>query len=566
MQTLHRTGISEEIKKLAEKYGKNRTSLLPIMHELTAKYGRITDEMMQETADALGIRPIDVYSTVSFYTFFNEKTKGKYIVRLCQTISCDMDGKSKVARQLENELGIKFGETTPDGLFTLEYANCLGMCDQGPAVMINHKIFTKVTPGGVHQLLEECRKGKLDKIADMGSVRLNIIKSGPILDNKETENEGLKKALAMSRVDLIKEIRDSNLKGRGGAGFPTGVKWQIAAASKGEKKYVVCNADEGEPGTFKDRILMVEYPHRLIEGMTIASYAIGAEYGIIYLRAEYFFMKSHIEQVIEDRKSANLLGTNILGKEGFNFDVEIRMGAGAYVCGEETALIESLEGKRGEPRNRPPFPVVTGFDNYPTAVNNVETFVAASLIAAKGAEWFTEHGTEKTSGTKLMSISGDCANPGIYELPMGVTIDEMLIMAGGTGAKAVQVGGASGSCVPASQFDRKITYEDVATGGSIIIFGPNRDMLEVAKNFMEFFVEESCGQCFPCRKGNVKILEGIKLLEKGKCSTAYLSELISLGQSMQKASKCGLGQTSANAFINIIQHFGNEILARDIQE
>jgi [NiFe] hydrogenase diaphorase moiety large subunit len=259
MQTIQRAGISEEIKKMAEKHGKNRASLMPIMHELTKKYGQITDEMMQETADCLGIRPIDVYSTVSFYTFFSEKPRGKYIIRLCQTISCDMDGKAKVARQLENDLGIKFGETTADGLFTLEYANCLGMCDQGPAMLVNDKIFTRVTPSNVHELIDECKKGKLEKHSDTESVHLNIIKSGPILDNKETDNDGLKKALSLSRVDLIKEIRDSNLKGRGGAGFPTGVKWQIAAASKGEKKFVVCNADEGEPGTFKDRILMMEY-------------------------------------------------------------------------------------------------------------------------------------------------------------------------------------------------------------------------------------------------------------------------------------------------------------------
>lgn len=562
MPTLERERISTTIRELAEKHGKNRSALLPLLHDLQKIYGKITDQMMVDSAEALGIRPIDVYSTVSFYTFFNSVPKGKYVIRLCQTISCDMAGKARIARQLENELGIKFGETTDDGLFTLEYANCLGMCDQGPALLINDKIYTHVTPGKVHGIIDECKKQKIETRKDMESVDLSIRKAGPILENKTFDNEGLKKSLGMTRADLIKELRDSNLKGRGGAGFPTGIKWQIAAASQGEKKFVVCNADEGEPGTFKDRLLLMEYAPLLFEGMTIAGYAIGGKEGLVYLRGEYSFLKKYLEDILEERRKNNLLGKNILGKEGFDFDIEIRMGAGAYVCGEETALIESLEGKRGEPRNRPPFPVVTGFDGFPTTVNNVETFVAASLILAKGAKWFLEQGTDKTSGTKLMSVSGDCTNPGIYELPMGITVKDLLKEVGGESAKAVQVGGASGLCVPAKDFDRKITYEDVATGGSIIVFGQERDMLHVAKNFMEFFVEESCGQCFLCRKGNVKILEGIEMMEKGECSHQYMQELISLGQSMQKASKCGLGQSSANAFISIMENFQDEILGR----
>ncbi len=376
---------------------------------------------------------------------------------------------------------------------------------------------------------------------------------------------GLAAALAKSRADIIGEVSASNLKGRGGAGFPTGTKWNLAAAARvhGEAaKYVICNADEGEPGTFKDRVLLTAYADLVFEGMTIAARAIGATKGLLYLRGEYVYLRPHLEAVLDRRRKAGQLGADILGTPGFEFDIEIRMGAGAYVCGEETALIESLEGHRGEPRNRPPFPVNTGFMGQPTVVNNVETLASVTAIFAKGAAWFRGIGTEKSSGFKLFSVSGDCDAPGVYEFPLGITIAELLERVGGTGAKAVQVGGASGQAVPASQFGRRIAFEDLATGGSIIVFGPGRDMLHVAKNFMEFFVEESCGQCTPCRAGNAKLLEGIERLERGACSSAYLNELVRLCETMQVASKCGLGQSSPNAFLSIVTNFQDEILGR----
>jgi [NiFe] hydrogenase diaphorase moiety large subunit len=279
---------------------------------------------------------------------------------------------------------------------------------------------------------------------------------------------GLKASLDKKRSEIIDEISASGLKGRGGAGFPTGIKWNLTASASSYEKFVVCNADEGEPGTFKDRVLMTKYPDLLFEGMTIAAYAIGAKKGYLYLRAEYTYLKDFLEDVLKKRRAENLLGEKIQGKE-IDFDIEIRMGSGAYICGEETALIESMEGFRGEPRNRPPFPVDTGFCNHPTSVNNVETFLWAVSIMSKGVEWFRGIGTEKSPGLKIFSVSGDCDTPGIYEFPMGVTVAELLDAVGGQNAKAVQIGGASGICVPANEFDRKIAYEDVATGGSIII-------------------------------------------------------------------------------------------------
>jgi [NiFe] hydrogenase diaphorase moiety large subunit len=376
---------------------------------------------------------------------------------------------------------------------------------------------------------------------------------------------GLAAALKVSRADIIGEVSASNLKGRGGAGFPTGTKWNLAAAARvadGASKYVVCNADEGEPGTFKDRVLLAGYADLVFEGMTIAARAIGATKGILYLRGEYVYMRPHLESVLDRRRKAGELGRDILGTAGFTFDIEIRMGAGAYVCGEETALIESLEGHRGEPRNRPPFPVNTGFMGQPTVVNNVETLASVAAILSKGAAWFRGIGTEKSAGFKLFSVSGDCDEPGVYEFPLGITIAELLDKVGGRNAKAVQIGGASGQCVPEPGFGRRIAFEDVATGGSVIVFGPGRDMLHVAKNFMEFFVEESCGQCTPCRAGNAKLLEGLEKLERGACSSAYLNELLALCETMQLASKCGLGQSSPNAFVSIVTHFQHEILGR----
>jgi [NiFe] hydrogenase diaphorase moiety large subunit len=376
---------------------------------------------------------------------------------------------------------------------------------------------------------------------------------------------GLAASLEKTRAGIIGELSASNLRGRGGAGFPTGTKWNLAAAARideGGCKYIVCNADEGEPGTFKDRVLLQDHADLVFEGMTIASRAIGARRGIVYLRGEYAYLRAHLEGALERRRRDGLLGRDILGVKGFEFDIEIRMGAGAYVCGEETALIESLEGARGEPRNRPPFPVDTGFQGEPTVVNNVETLAAVTAILARGSAWFRAIGSERSSGFKLLSVSGDCDRPGVYEFALGLTVTELLEKVGGTGAKAVQIGGASGTCVPAADFGRRIAFEDLATGGSVIVFGPGRDMLHVARNFMEFFVEESCGQCTPCRVGNAKLLEGIGMLERGECSSHYLQELLSLCETMQLASKCGLGQSSPNAFVSIVQGFRDEILGR----
>ncbi len=557
--TVERERLQEKIGALVEKFGKSRYSLISVLRGIQDEYGYISAYAMQDIATALDLLPIQVQEVVTFYSFLTREKLGKYVIRLAMGTPREISLMEPIERQFENELGLEAGETTEDGMFTLLYTSCIGMSDQAPAIMVNNKVYTEVDPEGVHDILNELRTtfGKLDPKTT--EFKKNLRKAGPLLEGAEC-GKGLKKALDMKRVDVIQEIRESGLRGRGGAGFPTAIKWQLAAAAKGDNKIVICNADEGEPGTFKDRLLLTDYICNVIDGMTIAGYAIGAEKGYLYLRGEYTFMMDDIEDILEKHREKGALGENI--KEGFNFDIEIHMGAGAYVCGEETALIESLEGFRGEPRNRPPFPVTVGFCGEPTIVNNVETFLAASRIIEKGADWFKGFGTEKSAGTKLMSISGDIDEPGIYELPYGITVKEMLKEVGGEDAKAVQVGGASGRTVPRSEFSRKIGYEDLSTGGSIMVFGHHQDMLQASADFMDFFVEESCGQCTPCRLGCVRLREGIEMLQEGECSISYLKKLKGLAQTMQKASKCGLGQTAPNAFLDIVENFKDEVLGR----
>lgn len=563
MLTADRETLREEINAVAQLTGFNRASLIPILREVKAKYHQVDSETMQEIADVLGIHPVEVDAVATFYSFIQPRLEGEYAFRLCRTFSCDLEGKQEVVRQLKEELGIDFGQTTADGAFSLEWANCMGMCDQGPAMLVNETIYGSLTPQKVSEIVQEyrtlhasgdgqSRNGHQDAAAiDSNTNKLTFSTIVP--------GDGLTKALAIPRVDIIDLVRASNLKGRGGAGFPTGMKWNFAAAEQRTPKYIICNADEGEPGTFKDRLILSKYADLVFEGMTIGARAMGASLGLVYLRAEYGYLRPHLEEVLRRREEAGLLGENIGGVEGFDFRIVVAMGAGAYVCGEETALIESLEGFRGEPRNRPPFPVVSGFLNRPSVINNVETLAWVACILSKGVDWFKSYGTQNSAGNKLFSVSGDCARPGIYEFPFGITVGELLRQVGGEEAKAVQIGGASGRCVPRAEFERKLAFEDIPTGGSIMVLGPERDMLAFAHNLMDFFVDESCGQCTPCRLGNRKLLEGVEMLREGTMPPGYLDELKSLAGTMQVAAKCGLGQTSSVALMSILEHFGDEI-------
>lgn len=364
----------------------------------------------------------------------------------------------------------------------------------------------------------------------------------------------LDKGLKMSSDDVIKELMDSGLKGRGGAGFPTGLKWKFAAQQKSDKKYVVCNADEGEPGTFKDREILEKQPMKVFVGMAICGHTIGADEGYIYLRGEYNYLIPQLQKEL-DKFHAELK------KKNFNFTINIKSGSGAYICGEETALIESMEGKRGEPRNKPPFPVVEGYLSKPTVVNNVETFVYTVMIIQNGSKFFKDLGTQDSRGGKVFSVSGDTPYAGIYELELGMTLEEFVDIFGDGDTKAVQVGGASGFCVPRRKFkDTIIGFEGVPTGGSMMLFNSSRSMYHILHNFLEFFTEESCGQCTPCRVGCQQLLKGIEAVKDKKLPPKYLDELKSMSETMKSSAKCGLGQSVPNAFNSILENFKEEVI------
>ena len=383
------------------------------------------------------------------------------------------------------------------------------------------------------------------------------MKKEVLLSTSQPEiGSALKKALEQTPADVAFEVRAAKLQGRGGAGFPAGVKWVLAGGASGAKKYVVCNADEGEPGTFKDRVLIERHAERLLEGMAIAGWAIGSDSGLVYLRAEYRHLAPRLEEAAENLRKAGLLGRGILGK--FDFDVEIRFGAGAYVCGEETALLDSMEGRRGEPRNKPPYPVNTGYRGCPTIINNVETFVTVPHIILNGADWFLALGEGGDSGTKLFSVSGDVERPGVYELAMGSSIGELLDLAGARDVQAVQVGGASGRTIRGGDSSRVLSFRDLPPGGSVIVFDHTRDMLHVLENFMEFFLHESCGQCTPCREGNRRLLDAVRGMRNGSIGTReQVKPFLELAETMRLASKCGFGQTSSNCFVDIVEQFAD---------
>jgi [NiFe] hydrogenase diaphorase moiety large subunit len=333
------------------------------------------------------------------------------------------------------------------------------------------------------------------------------------------------------------------------------MKWRFTRKAVGADHYVVCNADEGEPGTFKDRVLLSEFPDLVFDGMTIAGYALGARHGLLYLRGEYAYMWDTLQEVLKTRGRLGLLGENICGRKGFDFDIRIQLGAGAYICGEESALLESLEGKRGAPRDRPPFPTERGYLRQPTAIDNVETFACAARIMEKGAAWFAGFGTAQSTGTKLMSVSGDCAQPGVYEVSFGITLNELLDMVGAPDAQYVQVSGPSGQSIAPKDFGRRIAYEDMSTGGSMMVFGPGRDVLEIALQFADFFVAESCGWCTPCRVGTTLLKQGMEKIVAGRATLADVAEMESLGNTVMRMSRCGLGQTAPNPILTTMRNF-----------
>lgn len=381
-----------------------------------------------------------------------------------------------------------------------------------------------------------------------------------IFKNEHDAHAILEKSLARNPQELIEDLMSSGLKGRGGAGFPTGLKWKLTADAPGEEKFVICNADEGEPGTFKDREILSSVHHKVMTGMAVCAYIIGAKKGFIYLRGEYKFLIPELNKAIEEFHG-------VCDDLGLDFRIEIFTGCGAYICGEETALFESMEGQRGEPRNKPPFPTDYGYKGQPTVVNNVETLAHTFSILKYGPEKFRDLGVKDSRGSKVFSVSGDTPTPGIYELEFGMTLQKFVDDFSDGDAKAVQVGGAAGFCVPRKKFEKtiigyrgKLTGISLPTGGSMMIFNSSRSMYNVLHNYLDFFVEESCGQCTPCRVGTQQLLLGIEAVKRGDKSSQYLEQLLSLAETMRVTAKCGLGQSVANSFSSIVENFREEMI------
>jgi [NiFe] hydrogenase diaphorase moiety large subunit len=431
------------------------------------------------------------------------------------------------------------------------------MCDQGPALLVNGWTITRLDENRIDSIAEliESETAVDQWPEEFFQLEDNIQRRDILLSDDSNNGDALRSLIDKGDETILEQIESSGLRGRGGAGFKTGMKWRFCKQSQADQHYVVCNADEGEPGTFKDRVLLNAYADEVFEGMTVCAGVIGASKGYLYLRGEYRYLRAPLEQVLQKRRDANLLGKSILGKNGFDFDIEIHMGAGAYICGEESSLIESLEGKRGIPRKRPPFPVTHGYQNKPTVVNNVETFMAAALITIHGADWFRSVGTEESSGTKLLSISGDCEKPGIYEYPFGVSIQDILKDCGAADTQAVQIAGAAGFTVPATEFERCIAFEDISTGGSFMVFNQQRDLLDMVKNFAHFFVHESCGFCTPCRVGSSLMKDLVDKAHSGHAGQYDLDEMRKIGQLMRSASHCGLGTTAPNPVLDTLNKF-----------
>ncbi len=556
------------IGQICEAFGNDRTRMMDIVRAVQERFGGVSSDAMDLIAAAVGCRRVEVEGVVTFYAFYSEKPKGKVVIRLCNDVVDRLMGYEEVLEAFEAELGLKNGETTADGAITLETTPCIGMCDQAPAAMINDVVVTELSTDKVRRIVRGLKehgdpRRLITRLGDgvnahdlvQSEVQNNLRRGGPVIFADYEPGVGLRKALAMSPQEVIREVKVSRLRGRGGAGFPTGMKWEFTRGAAGEEKVVVCNADEGEPGTFKDRVVLTERAAMLFEGMVVAGYAIGAREGILYLRGEYAYLYGYLQKVLMDLRAKGWLGEGVGGKPGFDFDIRIQLGAGAYVCGEETALLSSCEGTRGDPKNRPPFPAQKGYLGKPTTVNNVETYCCVTRVMEQGAGWFAQLGSKGSPGTKLLSVGGDCRSPGVYELEFGVTLAEVLRLVGAEDAIAVQVGGPSGQMVGPEAYSRTICYDDLATGGAIVVFGPQRNVLDVVREYLEFFVEESCGYCTPCRVGNVLLKERIDRILAGKGEPADLDYLKDLGESVKIASRCGLGQTSPNPVLSTLRNF-----------
>src|SRR6202163_82351 len=578
-------GLTARFERLQNAYPVKRSALIPMLMYAQDEFGYVSDEVVAEMAARLELRGVQVEETLEYYSMLHRRPMGKYHVQVCTNVACMLRGGNELLDRAKKRLEIGHKEVTKDGVFSLEEVECIGACTGAPPMQINYDFYENLTPATFDRLIQELDSGRKAEPVPVISGALHDREPGeiPVISKRwGIENstkidvflqnggyQALDKALKqMTPESIIDEMKKSNLRGRGGAGFPTGMKWSFVPKDSPKAKYVICNADESEPGTCKDRPLMEMDPHQLIEGMVIAGRAIGSHQGFIYIRGEYRYVLDIVQGAITEAYERGYLGKNILGS-GFDYDLLIHTGAGAYECGEESALMESLEGKRGYPRIKPPFPAVVGLYGCPTIINNVETLSTVPAIIRQGGEWYAALGSPKNGGTRLYSISGHINRPGIYELPLGFPLRRMIEdvaggVRGGRKLKAVIPGGSSCPLLSAEEIDVALDYDSVAKIGSMlgsggtVIFDEDTCMVDLARRIMHFYAHESCGWCIPCREGTAWLRKMLDRFHAGGGSAEDIPLIDELSKNMLGKTFCPLGDAAALPTISIVKKWPQE--------
>src|SRR5216117_2011043 len=578
--------LSAKFEKLQNSYPVKRSALIPMLMYAQDEYGCVSDEMIAEIGRQLDLNNVQIEETLAYYSMLHRRPWGKHHVQICTNVACMLKGGNELLERAKRRLEIGHKETTADGVFSLEEVECIGACTGAPAMQVNYDFYENLTPLKFDRIIEDLDAGKRPEPEPVISGALhdrNVLET-PLISRRwgmkdshkldvyvmQGGYQALHKALKeMTPESIIEEVKKSSLRGRGGAGFPTGMKWSFVPKDSPKPKYVVCNADESEPGTFKDRYLMERDPHMLIEGILIAAYALGARTNYIYTRGEYKYLIDIMDVALDEARVAGLLGENILGSK-FNSEIYTHTGAGAYICGEETALLSSLEGFRGHPRMKPPFPAISGLYASPTVVNNVETLTAVPDIIKMGGAAYQKLGTEKSGGTKVWSVSGHVKQPGVYELPMGYDDMEKFIMEdcrgmlNGSKLKAVIPGGSSVYIMRADQIvdqDVRMDYEGLVAGGSMvgpggfIVMDETVDVFESTKNLTEFYKHESCGWCTPCREGTDLLVKIFKRIENGGGRPEDVQLMLDLCDNIEGKSFCPLGDAAAWPIQSAVKRF-----------
>ena len=553
----NQTDRSPTDQELIQKWHSQPAPLLPLLHAFHDRDGFISESAMRAVSLGLKIPLAELFGTVTFYHHFSQKPPGQSAPRICDGPVCRLRGSSRLLAELSDQ-----GATTMP---------CAGRCDDFIPVLKGAKVLIGTTADNLKTQPSPLPPPNPGQVEECVFSQIRQPNRSTVLGYRQTGGyDGFIDMLDLMRpADVVHTLEDSQLTGRGGASFPTGLKWKTVAAETREPKTVVCNADEGEPGCFKDRAIMDYDPHAVIEGMLIAAYATGARQGFIYLRYEYPETFNILTQAIREAQASGFLGSGILGSD-FHFHIDIRRGAGSYICGEETALLNSLEGKRPFPRNRPPYPVTNGFRDLPTAVNNVETLASVPQILRHGADWYRGLGLNGHAGTKIISLSGDIQYPGNYEIPLGLPLSTLLYdWAGGPQSggivQAVTMAGVSGGFLSNTDLDVTLDNSSVAAKGSllgsggVIVFDDSRNMVKVAENAMSFFAEESCGKCFPCRIGTQRLTERLGANPPVHTKEVWLKEVQEIGQTMKATSACGLGSVAPLITDSLIKHFPDQI-------